>query len=112
MKKELGIRIALAAAFLAPTQLMASETTTGNVTQILTASTTGLFYFMTTGSRSAVPTCATNANWVVNIQSAQGQAVMNTVMAAKIHGKFLAVFGTGSCPNDPVSETVNYVVTP
>lgn len=109
--KWLKIAVALASAAVSA-DARASDAVAALVTQILTVNSTGLFYFATSGSRTTPPSCATSANWVVNITSAQGQAVMATVISAKMSGKSLAISGINPCPNDSAAETVNYVVVP
>lgn len=107
---KIGAVIALTA--FAPGQLCASDSALGNITSYLIANSTSLFYFATDGSRTTVPSCATSTNWVVSIASGQGQAVMATVLTARLAGQKVLVSGYGSCPNDPGAETVNYVTVP
>lgn len=61
------------------------------------------------GSRTAMPACATDSSWAVDGSTSNGAQLMAAIMTAKTTGRSVVVVGTGACdPNFP-RETVAYI---
>lgn len=92
--------------------VMASTASTGMISNVLISQTTSRAYFNQNNARSAMPACATNAQWVFNYTTAQGQGLLAQLLGAYHAGKPLYVSGTNSCPDTAGYETVDYLTLP
>ena len=62
------------------------------------------------GSRTAVPVCATDLAWSVDGSTNNGAQLVAAIMTARATGRSVTVVGTGTCdPNFPTREMVNWI---
>ena len=72
--------------------------------------TEGKVFFNLDSARTARPACATmSTRWAFNAATAQGQAMLSTLLSFKAMGKPVIVQGTGACPDWSDTETVQYL---
>lgn len=98
-------------AFMFASPAFAGSASGGKVTQLVSANTS--FGFVTNGTRSAVPTCASGApnQWVIDMSTPAGQGMAATVLTAFSLGKTVDIQGSGACSTiQPNVEAVQYVV--
>ena len=89
---------------------VAGSSALGSITGVLPHSSGGLF-FAQTGTRSAAPSCATVIQrWVINVTTAEGQAMAAALLTAYMAHKRITVQGTGDCGVWADTETVNYFI--
>jgi hypothetical protein len=70
----------------------------------------GKVFFITNGSRDAMPGCSTAGNrWVFNGSTAQGQAMISALLTYHATGKQDIVQGTGACADWGDTESVEYI---
>ncbi len=105
------ITIAAALTFIA-TPASASSQGPGSVSYVHVMSN-GIVMFLMTGTRGAVPTCATPqpTRWAFNGTTAAGQAKLSVLLTAYASGKSITVYGTGTCPDYSDTETLDWFVT-
>ena len=71
----------------------------------------GKVFFNQTSTRTAVPACATVTNrWVFDGSTAQGQAMLATLLTLRGLNRPVSVIGTGTCPDWADTETVAYLL--
>lgn len=88
---------------------LASSATAGSVSA-LTAEQ-GRVFFTHSGTRTATPACHTQgARWVINGNTAAGQAQIAVLLSLQAQGKQITVMGTGACPDWGDTETVEYIM--
>jgi hypothetical protein len=110
-KLHLVIVASACLAFMASAQsAAASQTTAGNINSVMAGaeSSGGQFFFNTTGTRTAAPSCAIQPRWVVDTSTLPGQAVVAALLSAYAMNKQIVVMGTGSCTVWGDTETVSY----
>lgn len=98
MKK---ISTTLAVAFLLVSSASFAGTSTGQVTSVYvhapdsyySAARTGVVMFKA-GTPSGTPTCANYGEWAISLDTALGNAMLNTLLTAVSTGKTVTVVGT------------------
>ena len=89
---------------------VAGSSAVGPISGVLPHSSGGLF-FVQTGTRSSAPSCATvTQRWVINVATAQGQAMAAALLTAYMAHKRITVQGTGDCGVWADTETVSYFI--
>ena len=62
------------------------------------------------GTRTAVPACATDFSWSFDGSTSNGAQLVAGIMTARENGRNVTVVGTGTCdPNSPTREMVNWI---
>lgn len=100
-----------AAVLLCSAEVFASNTQPGKISNTI-VTRTGRFFFDHNGSRSARPACSIYDRWVVDITTAQGQAMMALVLTAQSQGKSIIVNGQGDCRDWADTEAIDHVIAP
>lgn len=72
----------------------------------------GRFFFDHGGLRANPPACSVYQRWVVDITTAQGQAMMALILTAQSQGKNIVVNGTGDCRDWADTEAIDHVIVP
>jgi hypothetical protein len=101
--------VALAPLWGAP-QSQASSTGNAPITSLIVVD--GKVFFNLDTSRTTAPTCATPTpnRWVFNASTADGQAMLASLLTLKALGKQVNVIGTGTCPDWFDTETVQQLL--
>ncbi|MBU0832122.1 MAG: hypothetical protein KKH33_07030 [Alphaproteobacteria bacterium] len=107
MKRLTGY-FAAAALLGAPAAAQASAQGPGMISTIHVMDD-GVVMFTLTGNRTARPVCASSpARWSFNGTSPAGQVKLATLLTAYSSGKQIMLYGSGSCPDWPDTESVNW----
>jgi hypothetical protein len=107
------IRKSLAGCFaaLAAVAAHAQSNQDGNVFQVRVRAADGLVYVYLDGPRTAPPSCASQAFWVVgNEASIAGRQQLALLTMAQASGKRVTIYGTGTCGRWPDAENIAEVV--
>ena len=82
----------------------------GTVARLHVRAPEGLVYFYVTGTRSAMPACASQSYWVIADEtSTAGKQQLALLMMAEAAGKPVIVYGSGTCSRWPDGEDVREV---
>jgi hypothetical protein len=110
--KKLTSVITVSAACVVPSIASASNSAAGQVT-LMYGTNYGSFLFTSTGTRTAVPSCAQGlpTRWAIDVTTTSGQTMAALLMSAYSMGKTVSVYGTGACPTvEPDAEGVLYLM--
>jgi hypothetical protein len=88
----------------------ASAANNGTINTIISMPS-GVFLFNSNGTRTTIPSCATNepARWAINGSTAAGQSTIAVVLSAYAAGKQVFVSGASTCNTWGDTEDVQYV---
>lgn len=96
-------------AFFIGSVAQASSATYGNITTFNPSlDGSGILTFVTTGSRTARPACASLDRWVVSTNTTAGQFMASALLTAYSMRKRVSITGTGNCNVWGDTETVYY----
>lgn len=86
----------------------ASSVTAGTINSMTVQvySPGGQYFFSTTGTRTATPSCATQPRWVIDTSTSAGQSQVAALLSAYTMNKKVSVTGTGTCSVWADTETV------
>jgi hypothetical protein len=88
----------------------ASSASAGKVVQTTTLCD-GVVVIMQIGSRTTLPSCATNSQaWAIDATTAEGQVKLASLLTAFSLRRDVTISGTGSCTSRPDMENINYFV--
>jgi hypothetical protein len=71
----------------------------------------GYVIFSITGAHNSNPACSTTSRWSFLANTANGQAMLATLLTAYSTGKILYSAGTGDCSFWPDAEAISYITT-
>jgi hypothetical protein len=92
-----GLRLlGLSAAILNAVPAWCSQSSTGTVTFYSSAAQS--IGFLTSGTRTALPSCATDTLWVTP-EAGGNDVLIASILSLIAQGKPFAVYGTGTCEN-------------
>lgn len=83
---------------------------TGKVVSVTVRSSDGLVYFQIDGTPQGKPACATNNYWMIkNENSVAGKQQHATLLAAKLAGKTISIYGLNQCTRWGDGEDVDAI---
>jgi hypothetical protein len=98
-----------ACVLLLPTDPAAASVSSGGfISHVIVEA--GKVFFSVSGSRNAVPACATiSGRWVFDASTPAGQAMMSGLLTFEARGIQVSVVGTGGCADWGDTESVFYI---
>jgi hypothetical protein len=109
MKHSLALVFASTLVSFSP--LATASEVTGNITYLEVRDSDGLIYTVIAGARSAKPACAQSTYYfmIKDENSGTGKRTYAMLLAAKLAGKAITVYGTGTCTRWPDGEDISGV---